>query len=549
MKKVQILTGMWDFCFTQTPLSELVADKLDFSGRMPVPGCFDVQGKYRFKRGCGVYRTQVRCGGKVKLDVEAAGLRADVYFDGRKAGSMLKPFTAESFIFDAGECGGHEIIIATENTFDETPSSLFFPNYDFYAHGGIYRKVVLTELPEAWIEHAAILPLDIETGEVEIRLELGGEWRKAGVIEMSFDGGEAFHVPVAADRAVLRKCVPDRKIWSLENPALHTLHIKFGEDVREVSFGLRQVGLADGRITINGEKIKLIGFNRHDAHPEHGYAIPGSLTRADLEMIKNAGYNFIRGCHYPQSEEMLDMCDRMGLLVWDESLGWGNKIDSLTDPVFGKLQLEQTVQMVRRSINHPCIVLWGFLNEAETNEPGSPGLVKSLVDAIKAEDTSRLVSFASNRAENDLCLDFPDVISFNTYPGWYVPRNTDQEFSREAVLDNLRKLAELVSQERYRHKGLLIGEIGAAALPGDHSGLRWSEEYQAQLLETVLDEVWSVDRWSGVAFWQFCDTKTYSDVHSLMRPRGFNNKGSVTEYRIPKLAWRKLAERMAELKK
>ncbi len=549
MKKVQILTRAWDFCFTGIQLADIIVDKLEFSEKMPVPGCFDVQGKYRFKRGCGVYRTQVSCGGKVKLEVGAAGLRADVYFDRRKIGSMLKPFTAESFIFNSGDCGEHEIIIAVENTFDETPSSLFFPNYDFYAHGGIYRKVILAELPEAWIEHAAVLPLDLETGSVEIRLELGGEWRSAGALEMSFDGGDTFLVPVDGEEVIFRKCVPDGKIWSLENPVLHRLQIRLGDDVREIPFGLRLVGLADGRITLNGEKIKLIGFNRHDAHPEHGYAIPGCLTRADLEMLKNAGYNFIRGCHYPQSEDMLNMCDELGLLVWDESLGWGNKITSLTDPVFCKLQKEQTVQMVRRSINHPCIVLWGFLNEAETNEPGSPELVKSLVDSIKAEDPTRLVSFASNKEQRDICLDFPDVISFNTYPGWYWPHNTEQEFQREAVLDDLRKLAELVSQERYRDKGLLIGEIGAAALPGDHSGLRWSEEYQFQLLETVFDEILSVDRWSGVAFWQFCDTKTYSDVRSLMRPRGFNNKGVVTEYRVPKLAWRKLAERMAELKK
>ncbi len=548
MKKAQVLSYEWDFCFSKTPLGEIDVDKLLFDEKQQVPGCFDVKGKYRFKRGCGIYRTTVSCGGRVKLDVDGVGLRADVYFDRRKIGSMLKPFTAESFIFDAGACGGHEIVIAVENTFDETPSSMFFPNYDFYAHGGIYRKVTLAEMPEAWVEHAAVFPLDLETGKVEIQLELGGDWRSAGVVEMSFDGGEPFTLPADAEKVSVCKCVPNPKIWSLESPALHCLQIKIGDYIKDISFGLRLIGLEDGRITLNGKKIKLIGFNRHDAHPEHGYAIPGGLTYADLEMIKNTGYNFIRGCHYQQSEEMLGMCDRLGLLVWDESLGWGNKIDSLTDPVFCKLQLEQTVQLVRRSINHPCIALWGFLNEAETHLPGAPELVKSLVDAIKQEDKSRLVTFASNKAERDICLDYPDVITFNTYPGWYWPRNTDQEFVPEAVLSDLRKLAELVSQERYRHKGLLIGEIGAAALPGDHSGLRWSEEYQSQLLETVLDEVLSVDRWSGVAFWQFCDTKTYSDVTSLMRPRGFNNKGAVTEYRVPKLAWRNLARRMAELK-
>ncbi len=544
----QVLTYDWDFCFTEIPLTEISISDLAYTDKMPVPGCFDAKGKYRFKRGCGVYRTSVTCGGLVKLEVGAVGLRGEVYFDGKKLGSLLKPFTAEDFIFEAGENGAHELVIVTENIFDETPSSMFQPNYDFYAYGGIYRKVTLTELPAAWVEHVAVLPLDLQTGEVEIRLTLGGDWQHNRAIDLAFDGGEKFQVTADSAQVVLRRCVPNPKIWSLSTPVLHRLQVQLGEDRREVTFGLRQIGLKDGQITLNGQPIKLIGFNRHDAHPEHGYAIPSGLTLADLEMIKNTGYNFVRGCHYAQSEEMLDMCDRLGLLVWDESLGWGNLITSLTDPVFCKLQIEQTAQMVRRSINHPCIALWGFLNEAETNLEGAPELVKSLVEAIKAEDPSRLVTFASNKAENDLCLDYPDVISFNTYPGWYWPRTADQEFHPEAVLDDLRRLANHVSQERYRNKGLLIGEIGAAAIIGDHSGLRWSEEYQWELLETVLDEVLSSDRWSGVAFWQFCNTKTYSDVRSLMRPRGFNNKGVLTEYREPKLAWRKLAERMAELK-
>ncbi len=548
MEKKQTLTGEWDFHFTATPLAELDFGKIEFTEKKSVPGCFDAKGKYRFQRGCGIYRTLVSCGGNVKLEVGAAGLRADVYFDRKKIGSMLKPFTAETFVFDAGTPGRHELLIATENTFDESPSSLFQPNYDFYAYGGIYREVTLTELPQTWIENANLIPLDLETGCVELRLELGGDWNSIREMELQFDAEEPFMLPVDAPRMVLRRNLCNKETWSPETPKLHHLQIRGCGETRTVAFGLRTAGVRDGKITLNGREIKLIGFNRHDAHPDYGYAIPRELTRADLELLKNAGYNFVRGSHYPQSEAMLDMCDELGLLVWDESLGWGNKIDSLIDPVFSELQQQQTRQMVRRSINHPCIILWGFLNESESNQPGSEKLIKTLVETIKEEDPSRLVTFATDKHHQDRCLDYPDVISFNTYPGWYYPRTLDQEFSREAVLENLNGLAELVSQERYRHKGLLIGEIGAAALPGDHSGLRWSEEYQAELLMTVLEEVMRSDRWSGVAFWQFCDTKTYSDVRSLMRPRGFNNKGVITEYRAPKQAWFKLAEMLKSCK-
>ena len=186
---------------------------------------------------------------------------------------------------------------------------------------------------------------------------------------------------------------------------VHGLETVAGQDEKEIRFGMRKVGLQDGRITLNGKPVKLIGFNRHDAHPDYGYAIPAEITRNDLEMIREKGYNFIRGCHYTQSETMLSICDELGLLVWDESLGWGNSIASMTDPVFCRYQQEQTRQMVRKSINHPCIILWGFLNEASTHEPEAGTLVNSLIQTIRSEEQSRLVTFASNQIFNDLCLD------------------------------------------------------------------------------------------------------------------------------------------------
>lgn len=547
MLKTQDLNGEWDFHFTKKKLNEIVPADISYEDKMPVPGCFDAKGKFRYLRGTGIYRRTLSCGGKIRLDVGAVGLRADLFWDKKKIGSMEKPFSKESFIFESGPQGIHELVIATENTLDKEPSSMFHPYYDFYAYGGIYRKVAVTELPEVYLDYERITPLDLKEGTVEIHLEIGGKWESLNMIELSFDDGQMISVPVTDKIVHTVQKVPSHKLWSVETPNLHRLHLRAGQDEKEIRFGMRKVGLQDGRITLNGEPVKLIGFNRHDAHPDYGYAIPAEITRNDLEMIREKGYNFIRGCHYTQSETMLSICDELGLLVWDESLGWGNSIASMTDPVFCRYQQEQTRQMVRKSINHPCIILWGFLNEASTHEPEAGKLVNSLIQTIRSEDQSRLVTFASNQIFNDLCLDSLDVVSFNAYPGWYGQQDA-QQFPQEEVLDALRKIIQFASQEKYRGKGVILSEIGAAALPGDHSGLRWSEEYQAELLKTVLDEVWRDERWSGVAFWHFSDTKTYSDGRAIHRPRGFNNKGLVTEYRVPKLAWEALSRHFAELK-
>lgn len=541
----QLLYGEWDFFFAPTTLANINLAEVVFDKSCHVPNCFDATGEYRFKRGCGIYRKEICASGKIKLEIEGIGLRASVFWDRQKISEMNIPFTAEQFVFDAGKYGKHELIIATENTLDSSPSSMFHPFYDFYGYGGIYRDVYITPLPEVWVEFARVTTLDLKSGKVEILLQLGGNWQKGVDIELGFDNGKTFIVSGKSPELTFCKCVPDKREWTPDSPVLHSMQINLNGNLQEVTFGLRIIEINEGRICLNGKAIKLVGFNRHDAHPDYGYAIHEKLIRADLEKIKKAGYNFIRGCHYPQSETMLKICDELGLLVWDESLGWGNKITSLTDPVFCDLQQRQTRKMVRRSINHPSIILWGFLNEAETNVTEARNLIEKIYRTVKSEDSSRLVTFATMFGEEDLCLDLVDVISFNTYPGWY--GNVDmQEFSPQAVLEKLRQLADYSSQEKWRNKGLILSEIGAAALPGDHSGLRWSEEYQANLLSTVLNEVWENERWSGVAFWLFADTKTYSDGRALARPRGFNNKGVLNEYRLPKLAWEVLIQQLKE---
>ena len=92
-------------------------------------------------------------------------------------------------------------------------------------------------------------------------------------------------------------------------------------------------------------------------------------------------------------------------------------------------------------------------------------------------------------------------------------------------------------------KPLIISEIGAAAIFGDHSGHRWSEEYQARLLETVVNGIFDIKRYTGVALWLFCDANTYIETgYFFSRPRGFNNKGMLNEYRKPKVSWPRLHE-------
>lgn len=510
---------MWDFVFTAGDEKPERYDSV-----RAVPGCFDAGNEFFGRRGVGWFRRTVEISGPVRLRLRG-GLKLRVFWDGKPAGESTLAYAPLEFEFDAGTPGRHELVVAADNRVSGDPDDQYHGFYDFYGYGGIYDHVDVTPITGG-VERVEVLPLDCRTGTVRLRLECcGSEPEK---IALSFDGGKTEERPYAPEFELQ---VPDFKLWAPATPHLHTVRVNGVETV----FGLRTLECRGTDLLLNGEKLKLIGYNRHEAHPEFGAATPDTLTVEDVRKIKQQGCNFIRGSHYPQKEAFLDTCDRLGVLVWEEALGWGNRTEQLTCDRFQDRQAEACHEMVRRSINHPCIILWGFLNECASDEESTRPLVGRLATLLRGLDPTRPVTFASNRRLRDRCFDLVDVISLNLYPGWYGEVVDD---GIGAIRPELEMYAAQLPE-----KPLIVSEIGVSALIGDRSGCRWSEDFQAGYLREVLDTIASVDRYTGVAIWQYCDTKTYiSTQYHLLRPRGFNNKGVLNEHRIPKAAWNAITE-------
>ena len=539
---VRDLSGVWDFAFAGEPLEKLVPATVSFTEAAPVPGCFDTLPDHYDFRGCGIYRKRVVCGGKVRLFFGGITLRGAVWFDGRLLGFLEHPLTPEELVFDAGKRGEHTLVVAAENLFHEESSSQFHQYYDYYGFGGICREVTLEELPDCYIQHISVIPLSAETGEVKILVSLAGNVPEKGELFLCFDTQEEpERVPFCSSRMEIVRKVPSFRKWEMEHPFLHSVLLSAGKHVKKVSFGIRVLSWNDGKLRMNGKEVKLIGYNRHDSHPQFGYAVPLSLAASDLHQIQAQGCNFIRGCHYPQSEKFLELCDRMGMLVWDETLAWGNKEEHLADPLFRQRQKEAACLMVRASVNHPSVILWGFLNECASETKAGYELISQLRQTILAEDSSRPITFASSRGTKEICLDLVDVVSFNAYPAWYLGINEKKPFHLiEEVFDELVAFAE---KKNCAKKPFLISETGVAAIIGERNGERWSEDYQSEYLSRVLEYVLRNEKITGLAVWQFANSRTYSATSGIIvRPRGMNNKGVVDEYRRPKMAWFTFAE-------
>ncbi|MCF7838640.1 MAG: beta-galactosidase [Candidatus Marinimicrobia bacterium] len=538
----QSLDGIWQFTFQaeQAWTDENLA-RLAYDDRIAVPSAFDALPAYNGRRGVGFYRRLITVppGQRARLRFNAVGMYAKVFIDQQKVGEQYAAYTPFVVEVPKSERAERELVVMAGNRFDEALYPLHLPDYDFYAYGGIFRSVTLELLPEGeLVEWVGVDTVDPDAGELLIRVRPA---RPGQAFHLSLDDGPT-EILTATDvrdgeaRLPLRR--PGLSTWSPDSPALHTLAVDNGTHLHTVRFGVRRVTAAEGRILLNGKPLKLLGYCRHEAHPQFGPALPLAQLVADLHLLRDLGCNFIRGAHYQQDPRFLDLCDELGFLVFEESLGWGNKAEQLADPAFIAAQVAQTTALINSAYNHPSVILRGFLNEGQSDAAESWPCYDALIRLVRAQDPTRLVTYASNRALQDRFLEHVDVVSFNIYPGWYAA-DIDEECPLAEIRPRIQACLAGLRERGLAHKPFLLTEIGAGAIYGwrDPVAAHWSEDYQRDYLATVCHEVVDNPAIAGVALWQFCDGRTYRGARALRRPRAFNNKGTLDEYRRPKLAY------------
>ena len=184
---------------------------------------------------------------------------------------------------------------------------------------------------------------------------------------------------------------------------------------------------------LNGKPYKLRGVCRHQDQKPIGVALTDEMHRRDFLLMKEMGANFIRISHYPQDDALLEMCDKLGMLAWEEI----PVIDIVPDtPGYGDHCERNLREMIRQHYNHPSIIMWGYMNEIllvtqrryKTEEDQKPVLERTLAlaerleKALKEEDDTRLstMAFHGSNSYNEVGLSrITDIVGGNSYPGWY----------------------------------------------------------------------------------------------------------------------------------
>lgn len=533
IRKQTELTQLWDF--------------IPKDGCMPlkvaVPSCWESYPGFANYRGKATYQTVFEGAGNLRVVCKGVSHTADVFLDGCKIAHHYNAYTAFDGVFLEAAAGSHMLRIEVDNAFSEA-SALHIPN-DYMTYGGITRPIVVEELTSLFIEWVHAVPVcEAGTWSLQVKAKIRNINTSLHVAELITDLNGQICVFDAAE-VQPGECVivsaaqqyRDLETYEPENPVLYLLECRLiidrsgqpSDDLIE-RVGFREVSVSGGDVLINGKKLCLKGFCRHEDHPQFGCALPFPAIDYDLNQICDLGANTVRTVHYPNDELFLDLCDEKGILVWEENHARGLSEEQMHNPNFRTQCRDCIDEMVNQHFNHPSIIIWGILNECASETEYGKTCYAEQFTQIKALDTSRLTSFASCKHYTDISLDLVDIVSFNIYPEWY--HNADIP----TYIDEL--YAWIQASTGGKDKPLIISEIGAGGIFGYHGTNcnKWSEERQAEILSAQISAVLGKSYISGVYIWQYCDVRVCDEWFSS-RPRTMNNKGIVDEYRRRKLAY------------
>jgi len=357
---------------------------------------------------------------RISLEFDGAFRNAMVILNGFYIGENFSGYAPFSFdVTDFANFGGKNVLtVRVDATLGEGW---------FYEGAGIYRHVWLTKTAPL---HVALWGIFVESriqganAELVIKTEVqndGDQERLCSVVSSVLDAqrqkvGTVLSTPQKISSGSTlsfesRMPVKHPKLWSLEDPHLYQLvsEVKAAGatlDQTETPFGIRTIRFdADKGFFLNGKPVKIKGTCNHQDHAGVRLALPDRLQYYRIERLKELGSNAYRAAPNPPTPELLEACDRLGMLVMDETRMMSSSPEGLSE-------LER---LIRRDRNHPSVIIWSLGNEEWFVQGSSGGarIVASMKRLIRKLDSTRPVTLAMNGELGKGASQIVDVQGFN----------------------------------------------------------------------------------------------------------------------------------------
>ncbi|XP_004380842.1 beta-glucuronidase isoform X1 [Trichechus manatus latirostris] len=421
-------------------------------------------------------------------------------------------------------------------------------NFDFFNYAGLHRPVLLYTTPTTYIDDITVTTgVDQDNGLVNYQASVQGSARFELAVRLLDAEGQVVAHHTGAQGQLQ---VPSAHLWwpylMHSYPAyLYSLEVRLTaqtaagpvSDFYTLPVGIRTVAVTNSQFLINGKPFYFHGVNKHEDADIRGKGFDWPLLVKDFNLLRWLGANAFRTSHYPYAEEVMQLCDRYGIVVIDESPGVGIVLAESFGNVSLHHHLEVMEELVRRDKNHPAVVMWSVANEPASFLKPAGYYFKTLIAHTKALDPYRPVTYVTNsNYAVDLGAPYVDVICVNSYYSWY------HDYGHLEVIP-LQLTTQFEQWYSTYQKPIIQSEYGAETIAGFHQDppLMFTEEYQRRLLEQyhlVLDQK-RREYVVGELIWNFADFMT---DQSPQRAMG-NKKGIFTRQRQPKGAAFILRER------
>jgi hypothetical protein len=512
------LNGAWQFTTNAAAVGSAEA-KWDV---IPVPGNWDVLPAYSTHIGKGWYRRTFTLpldwkSKHIRLKFDAVYETTEVWLNGEPLGTHRGGYTP--FEFDVTKllrAGENTVTVGADNTFRRGA---------WWAWGGISRDVTLIANDDARIvwQHLRSEP-DLQAGSAKlfVRYQLANFGAKplevslAATIDGVSEPALAKNVFIPAHGEVeveTQTFLPKERVrlWHFDHPNLYSLVTRLsagGKLLHEQTdrFGIRKVEVTKDSLLLNGERIRVCGFNRVSDSKTTGNTEPDDLVRKDVDLMKRAGANFSRIMHSPQAPNLLDYLDEKGFMIFAEIPVWGeNDPNMIPDNPLTRQWLRE---MIERDYNHPSIIGWSVGNELKQHYD----YVDSMIKYTRMLDPYRLVNYASFTGAKSFPTNDPitvsDLLMHNTYGG-----------NNGALAENLRG--------KWPNLPIFFSEFGASQIGTGTNAVIPGMDKRFHTLEPLPYVI-------GVSVWTFND---YRSNYKGTPPSGNREWGVVTVDRQPKPAY------------
>jgi beta-galactosidase len=297
----------------------------------------------------------------------------------------------------------------------------------FYEGAGIYRHVWLNKTSPLHIGQYGIFASSEVKGqnaEVTVRTTIENDGKKASnfTIEQSLIDAQGNVVakgsntnlalqPMLSQEYFTKLNVVNPKLWSPDSPYLYKLKTLVYEgstpaDNVETTIGIRTIRFdASQGFFLNGKPLKIVGTNNHQDHAGLGAALPDAMQEYRIKRLKDMGSNAYRCSHNPPTPELLDACDKQGMLVLDE-----NRLQGIDQEHFDLLE-----RMMKRDRNHPCVIVWSLGNEEWAIEGNIKGarITETMQRFAQTIDSTRRFTVAVSGGCGNGSSETVDVMGFN----------------------------------------------------------------------------------------------------------------------------------------